>query len=90
MTSSIVGQVLMGVNQHTFWGGLFDKLNHWDLLTSVFKSIAFGAIIAVSSCHFGLTTSGGAPGVGRAVNRAVVASATLVFVVDFFSTFVLG
>ena len=90
VTSSIIGQVLMEVDQHTFWSGLFDKLNHWDYFTSVFKSMAFGAIIAASSCHFGLTASGGAPGVGAAVNRAVVASATLIFVVDFFSTFVLG
>jgi phospholipid/cholesterol/gamma-HCH transport system permease protein len=56
----------------------------------VIKAALFGGIIAVTSCHFGLRTTGGAPGVGRSVNQSVVASAIAIFVVDFFSTFVLG
>jgi phospholipid/cholesterol/gamma-HCH transport system permease protein len=32
---------------------------------------------------------GGAPGVGKAVNGSVVASATGVFITDYFSTYVL-
>jgi phospholipid/cholesterol/gamma-HCH transport system permease protein len=35
---------------------------------------AFGAIIAIVCCYKGMTASGGAEGVGRAVNQAVVAS----------------
>ena len=34
----------------------------------------FGAIIAVVCCFKGMTASGGAAGVGRAVNEAVVIS----------------
>jgi phospholipid/cholesterol/gamma-HCH transport system permease protein len=34
----------------------------------------FGAIIAIVCCYKGMTASGGAEGVGRAVNEAVVVS----------------
>ena len=34
----------------------------------------FGAIIAIVCCYKGMTASGGAEGVGRAVNEAVVIS----------------
>ena len=36
------------------------------------KSTLFGAIIAIVCCYKGMTASGGAEGVGRAVNQAVV------------------
>jgi phospholipid/cholesterol/gamma-HCH transport system permease protein len=90
LSASVVGQMMMDVDQHTFWGSLTDMLNPWDYFISVFKAAFFGGIIAVTSCHFGLCAAGGAPGVGKAVNASVVASATAIFVLDFFSTFVLG
>jgi ABC-type transporter Mla maintaining outer membrane lipid asymmetry permease subunit MlaE len=36
-----------------------------------------------------MTTSGGAVGVGRSVNNSVVASAVLIFVLDYFITSIL-
>lgn len=90
VSASVVGDMMMEVDQHTFWTSLTAMLTPWDYMTSVLKSGLFGGIIALTSCHFGLGTSGGAPGVGRSVNASVVASAVAVFIVDFFSTFVLG
>ncbi len=90
VSASLVGQVLMDVEQHTFWGSLFEMLTPRDYFISLAKAAFFGGIIAIMSCHFGLRASGGAPGVGRAVNDSVVASAVAIFVVDYFSTFVLG
>lgn len=83
------GAGLLGVSVMTFWNGFLETIRVWDLATGLIKSVWFGLIIALASCHFGLTVKGGAPGVGRAVNAAVVASATGVFVTDYFSTFVL-
>lgn len=90
LSASLVGVLLLEVDQHTFWSALFEKLGPWDYLTSVLKAASFGGIIAVTSCYYGLATTGGAPGVGRSVNAAVVASAITIFVVDFFSTFGAG
>ena len=43
-----------------------------DLWGSVLKTTVFGAIIAIVCCYKGMSASGGAEGVGRAVNEAVV------------------
>ena len=47
-------------------------------------------MMGVSSCYFGLAVKGGAPGVGRAVNSSVVASATGIFILDYLVSFVIG
>ena len=47
------------------------------------KSVAFGCVIAVISCTYGLTTSGGAKGVGETTTNAVVVSLVSIFIIDF-------
>jgi phospholipid/cholesterol/gamma-HCH transport system permease protein len=89
--AAYTGQGLLGVSPTTFYNGLTGGLlGFGDVLNGLFKSVVFGLVIALSSCHFGLATKGGAPGVGRAVNAAVVASAAGVFVCDYLVSFVLG
>jgi len=88
--AAVMGQALLGVSVATFFNGLLDAIHLWDLMTGLIKSVLYGFIVALSSCHFGLTVTGGAPGVGRAVNASVVASATGIFVTDYLSTYLLG
>ncbi len=88
--AAVTGQALLGVSPSMFYRGMIEFLDAWDLMTGLIKSVVFGGVIALSSCHFGLKASGGAPGVGRAVNGAVVASAAGIFVLDYLSTYVLG
>jgi len=57
-----------------------------DFLSGVTKAAFFGFFIAIISCYQGLNTIGGTEGVGRATTRAVVISATTIFVSDFFLT----
>ena len=57
-----------------FWNTLFANSSTTDLWGSVLKTSVFGAIIAIVCCYKGMTASGGAEGVGRAVNEAVVVS----------------
>lgn len=88
--ASLAAGPLLGVSVASFWNGLLALLDEWDLLVGLIKSVVFGIVIALSSTYFGLKTSGGAPGVGRAVNASVVASAAGIFALDFLSTFALG
>ena len=53
------------------------------------KALVFGLIIALTSCHFGLNVRGGAVGVGRSVNAAVVGSALGIVPSDYFLTYLL-
>jgi phospholipid/cholesterol/gamma-HCH transport system permease protein len=55
-----------------FWDTLLANASTTDLWGSVLKCTIFGAIIAIVCCYKGMTASGGAEGVGRAVNQAVV------------------
>jgi phospholipid/cholesterol/gamma-HCH transport system permease protein len=57
-----------------FWNTLFENSSVTDLWGSVLKTTIFGAIIAIVCCYKGMSASGGAEGVGRAVNQAVVVS----------------
>ena len=55
-----------------FFATLLTNASTTDLWGSVVKTTLFGAIIAIVCCYKGMTASGGAAGVGRAVNEAVV------------------
>src|SRR5260221_2143117 len=72
----IFGGVLATLVNHAplgpFWATFFTNAETTDLWGSVLKTTMFGAIIAIVCCYKGMTASGGAEGVGRAVNQAVV------------------
>ena len=68
----IAAELVNGQPLGPFWGTLFANASTTDLWGSVLKSTCFGAIIAIVCCYKGMTASGGAEGVGRAVNEAVV------------------
>jgi phospholipid/cholesterol/gamma-HCH transport system permease protein len=57
-----------------FFATYFTNATPTELWGSLLKTILFGAIIAIVCCYKGLTAKGGAEGVGRAVNQAVVIS----------------
>lgn len=53
-----------------------------DVVPAVLKTVAFGFLVGVSGCYFGMTAHGGTEGVGRAATGGVVASIFLVLVAD--------
>lgn len=55
-----------------------------DLVEGLAKPAFFGFIIAMVGCHAGLSTRGGAEGVGASAKRAVVLSSVLILIADFF------
>ena len=72
----IFGGVLATLVNHAplgpFFATLANNAETTDLWASIVKTTLFGAIIAIVCCYKGMTASGGAAGVGRAVNQAVV------------------
>ncbi|MDQ3295285.1 MAG: ABC transporter permease [Myxococcota bacterium] len=88
--ATLVGRVMLGIDWSTMYYSFADNLTPYDFLHGVYKSIAFGAAIAMSSCYFGVTVRGGAVGVGKAVNAAVVAAAVSIMLLDFFLTYLTG
>jgi phospholipid/cholesterol/gamma-HCH transport system permease protein len=89
--AACAGRALLGVDANVFYQGLTGGLlGIGDVFHGLVKSVLFGVVIALSSSHFGLATQGGAPGVGRAVNSAVVVAAAGIFVLDYLLSFALG
>jgi phospholipid/cholesterol/gamma-HCH transport system permease protein len=84
------GWALLGVEPSVFYRGLTGELlGFGDVAHGLAKSLVFGLVIGLSSCHFGMATQGGAPGVGRAVNATVVVSAAGIFGLDYLLSFAL-
>jgi len=68
----LLAEAVNGEPLGPFWANFYANADTVDLWGSVLKCTVFGAIIAIVCCYEGMTASGGAEGVGRAVNRAVV------------------
>ena len=65
---------------------LLNNASTTDLWGSVVKCTLFGAIIAIVACYKGMTASGGAEGVGRAVNQGVVITFLAIFAFNYVFT----
>ena len=85
----LLGKLLLGVDYATFLASFLDNVKLWDLAVGIIKAVCFGLMIALTSCHFGVSVRGGAVGVGRAVNDAVVAAALAIMISDDLLTLVL-
>lgn len=64
-------------------------LGLWDILSAMIKAGCFGVLIAVIGCSWGLTTTGGAKGVGMSTTTAVVTALLMIFVTNFFLSWVM-
>lgn len=85
----LVATLYADINSFTFMNSIrvFAVIN--DVTGGLIKSMFFGAIIAVIGCYKGLTTDEGAEGVGRATTGSVVTSMILIFVSNYFLSFIL-
>lgn len=73
-----------GISYSVFLDSARNFLNSWDLIAAVIKSIVFGALVAVIGASWGLTTTGGAKGVGQSTTTAVVTALLMIFIANFF------
>ncbi|MBI5499573.1 MAG: ABC transporter permease [Deltaproteobacteria bacterium] len=72
---------MFNVNPRIFWN--LSMVDFRDLATGLTKCLAFGAAIPIVSGYCGLTTFGGAEGVGWATTRAVVWSCFATILLNF-------
>ncbi|MDY0001495.1 MAG: ABC transporter permease [Polyangia bacterium] len=87
--AGIFGRIMIGIDLAIYYNGIVNDIGLGDLFHGLIKSVFFGGIIALNSCHFGLSVKGGAVGVGRAVNASVVGSAVGIVLGDYFLTYLL-
>ncbi|MGY8767924.1 MAG: MlaE family ABC transporter permease [Pirellulales bacterium] len=74
--------IILGIDKHHYLYNSQQFVGSWDVFTGIFKSLFFGATIALISCHRGFTCTPGAEGVGRAATAAFVYSFVFILVID--------
>jgi len=85
--AGVVGGYLVAVNAGVRASIYLSSIQHFmdfgDLFWGMVKTIPFGMLVALVSCHRGLKVEGGAAGVGKATTEAVVISFVLIYATDY-------
>lgn len=79
----VVAVLVRGENNGVFWSELWTLCQPVDVWGGSLKALLFGATIGLISAYHGYNATGGAAGVGRAVNRTVVQSVVAFIVLNY-------
>lgn len=74
------------LNGPQYFSMAWESLRYSDIIQGMVKPLCSGYIIASIGCFYGLRTTGGTQGVGRATIQAVVWASVFIIVADFFVT----
>jgi phospholipid/cholesterol/gamma-HCH transport system permease protein len=81
--------IILGIDHAQYLRNSREFVGGFDLFSGIFKSVFFGATIAIVSCYRGFHCQPGAEGVGRAATAAFVMSFVLIIVLDLVLTILL-
>lgn len=87
--SYIVGTKLLGIDAVMYFAKVSDFMSLKMIVEGLIKAAVFGYLISIIGTYQGFAVKGGAEGVGKGTNLAVVWGMIIVLVVDFFLTAVL-
>lgn len=82
----LIGVNRLGFNSASYLKNSWDYLEYWDVASGLWKGAAFGLIVALAGCWFGMTSGRGAQGVGRATKSAVVAASVAILAANYLLT----
>lgn len=85
----VVAGSLYSIPYSVFLDSVHSFLDVWDIWNCMIKAAIFGGILAIVGSSWGLTTSGGAKGVGQSTTAAVVTSLVSVFMTNFFLSWIM-
>jgi phospholipid/cholesterol/gamma-HCH transport system permease protein len=86
ISGGILAELSYGQPLGGFFATLFNNASVVDLWGSVLKTSLFGAIVAIVCSYKGMNASGGAQGVGTAVNEGVVIAFMGIFAFNYVFT----
>ncbi|HKR76886.1 MAG TPA: lipid asymmetry maintenance ABC transporter permease subunit MlaE [Rhodanobacter sp.] len=84
----LVGVTWLGIDNGTFWSNMTATVDVWQDIVNgvVWKSLAFGAAVALIAVFQGYTAPPTSEGVAYATTRTVVASSIAILALDFVLT----
>jgi phospholipid/cholesterol/gamma-HCH transport system permease protein len=83
---AVIASAYFDMTWSAYFKAAFKSLDMSDVREGLMKALLFGAIVAVVSIHRGLSTRGGAEGVGRAITSCVVTCFIWIIIGDYFVT----
>jgi phospholipid/cholesterol/gamma-HCH transport system permease protein len=85
----VVARVKLKVAPNVYWHDIVDNMRIRHFFHGYVKAYVFAIVIAFLCCFKGVTTRGGAEGVGKSTTTAVVLSMVSVLILDYFVTAIL-
>jgi phospholipid/cholesterol/gamma-HCH transport system permease protein len=85
----LIATHIYNLSDTVFLDSARDFLDIWDIGSAMIKAACFGVLIAIIGCSWGLTTTGGAKGVGQSTTTAVVTALLVIFISNFFLSWVM-
>jgi phospholipid/cholesterol/gamma-HCH transport system permease protein len=82
----IIAYFMLNQTASQYWQTAWRALEWNDLAQGLLKPLVFAVVIALVGCFYGIRTSGGTQGVGRATTQAVVIASVWIFVLNVFIT----
>ncbi|HZU25605.1 MAG TPA: ABC transporter permease [Bryobacteraceae bacterium] len=76
----IVAYFSLRLTPGQYWTPAYQILAYNDVVQGLLKPFVFAFIVALVGCFYGMRTTGGTQGVGRATTQAVVAAVVWIFV----------
>jgi phospholipid/cholesterol/gamma-HCH transport system permease protein len=89
MGGMVISDLMYGIPHKVFLDSARSFLTFWDLCSTPIKGFFFGALISIIGSSWGLTTTGGAKGVGQSTTTAVVTALLAIFISNFFLSWVM-
>ncbi len=82
----LVGITRLDFNSAVYIANTVDFLEFWDIASGLVKGAAFGFIVALMGCYFGMNSGRGAQGVGAATKSAVVTASIMILAANYLLT----
>ena len=78
----VIANAQLGITYSEYWTSVWQALEWVDVSQGLLKPFIFGIVIALVGCSFGMRTTGGTQGVGRATTSAVVVSSLWIIILN--------
>jgi phospholipid/cholesterol/gamma-HCH transport system permease protein len=82
----VISSLFLDLTSRQYWSSAWQTLEWNDVSQGLLKPLVFAVVISMIGCFYGLRTTGGTQGVGRATTQAVVTSTVLIFILDLLIT----
>jgi len=82
----LIANLTLNITTSQYWNTAWRALDWSDVAQGLLKPFVFAVVIALVGCFYGINTSGGTQGVGRATTQAVVVASVWIFILTAFIT----